>query len=92
MDLKRTTNRRHEQGNMRKEIDEFFTELIPELNLRLLLDIEPAYGTLWVEEIIVTACEAAPEETFVLSKTGGRIRRLRNCLTGLWAKVCSLKK
>lgn len=43
-----------------KETEEFFKGLLPELNLRLLLETDSSPRILWVESITITAYEAAP--------------------------------
>lgn len=66
MDWKRIMNKRQKKTDRReaaeeaakKEIQRYFVRLIPEINLRLLLDMEPP-TILWVEAITVTGFQAA---------------------------------
>lgn len=43
-----------------EETGRLLNELVPELNLRLLLETEPSTRLLWVDSITVTAYEPAP--------------------------------
>lgn len=44
----------------REETERLLNELVPELNLRLLLETEPSARLLWVDSVTVTAYESAP--------------------------------
>lgn len=64
MDWKRTMNKRsgkadEKNAEVKEEIEQFFAKLLPEINLRLLLDMEIMAGNriLWVESVTVTACQ-----------------------------------
>lgn len=114
MDWKRIMNKRPGKADAEKaeaaeaaaekEIREFFTGLIPEINLRLLLDLETeteSAGTewgnftvlpqrlLWVEAVTVTAYQAAPQK-----KKGGKPGFIRpwKRLIGMWVRPRSFKK
>lgn len=84
MDWKRIMNKRQKKTDRKeaaeetakKDIQQYFVRLIPEINLRLLLDMEPPSvdceemkgrnlrilppATLWVEDITVLEYQAAP--------------------------------
>lgn len=97
MDWKKIMNRENFskksiQAEMMEELRRALTEIIPELNLRLLLDMEPDSKLLWVESVTVTAYESAPAGLSGLFRSSGRVGRIWNYLTGLWAKARSLKK
>lgn len=86
MDWKKIMNRKSQKADMTEEIGEFLEALIPELNLRLLLEMEPSTELLWVESITVTAYESVQEGSSALCRLGSRIGRIWNRLTGLRSK------
>lgn len=57
MDWKRIMNKRHETVEIagKEKVQQHLTQLLPELNLRLLLETEACSGNiLWVEAVTVT--------------------------------------
>lgn len=56
---KKTDRKEAAEETAKKEIQRYFVRLIPEINLRLLLDMEPP-TILWVEDITVLGYQAAP--------------------------------
>lgn len=91
MDWKRIMNRKDKQADMTEEIEQFLTELIPELNLRLIMDMEYVPNILWVESITVTACESASGRPSAGLGPGGAAGRLRSILMGLMGRARFLK-
>lgn len=75
MGWKRTTSK---EQLKQEDLEQYFTELLPELNLRLLLEAGPetffasASGVLWVENITVTAWKSPPVNFF---RPAGRIKK-----------------
>lgn len=86
MDWKRIMNRKSQKADMTEEIGEFLEALIPELNLRLLLEMKPSPELLWVESITVTAYESVQEGSSALYRLSSRIGRIWNRLMGLRSK------
>ena len=76
-------------------LEKFFEELLPEWNLRLLLETETAKITaasppqlLWVDSITVTAYEPAPSKrTF-----GNLAGRIWNRFMRIWSRTLRLEK
>lgn len=61
MDWIRIMNKRPKKADGKEETQRFLTQLIPEINLRLLLETEALSGRiLWVESVTVTAYQSAP--------------------------------
>ncbi len=83
-----------------EETERLLNELVPELNLRLLLETEPSTRLLWVDSVTVTAYEAAPVtecpksrsllKTFI--KGGGPAGRIWKRLIGTADKPRFFKK
>lgn len=84
----------------REETERLLNELVPELNLRLLLETEPSTRLLWVDSVTVTAYEAASvtecpkSRSFIktLIKEGGPAGRIWKRLIGMSDKPRSFKK
>lgn len=91
MDWKRIMNRKDKQADMTEEIEQLLTDLIPELNLRLIMDMEYVPNILWVESITVTACESVSGRPSAGSGPGGVAGRLRSIFTGFTGRARFLK-
>lgn len=72
----------------RESLEYYFSELIPELNLRLLMEeletpSAPSARILWVEGTTVTAYEAAPVKDLLrISVFSDPLRKIMNRLMG----------
>ncbi len=112
MDWKRTMNDTQEQAKEDKaeeairehpaqetQLTQFLEELLPELNLRLLLEIEPEERLLWVESVTLMEYHSAPvkeeirqvedpeESKEFISGKRGLTGWISNRLMGLWKAV-----
>lgn len=85
MDWKRTMNRPKEEAP--EFIQEYLNELLPELNLRLFLEMTEGETMLWAESITVTSYDDSIE-------AHQKKRRIFNYLMGMKTRVSSfiLKK
>lgn len=62
-----------------EEIKQYLTYLIPEWNLRLLMDADASANiVLWVESVTVTAYQSAPE-----TKSSGKLNLWKRCIQWL---------
>lgn len=86
MDWKRTMNR--------DQLQQYLTQLLPELNLRILLETESSEKLLWVESAAVTVYQPASERKNHAKKqtwTGWLWNRLMG-MTGLSRTLKKYKK
>lgn len=81
MDWKRTMNRSKEEAP--EFIQEYLNELLPELNLRLFLEMTEDETMLWAESITVTSYDDTVD-------AHQKKRRIFNHLMGMRTRVSSL--